>query len=160
MGPDIFDLVIVITLALFTIRGATDGFVGEVAGIFALIAGFWAARAWNAQLAPYLTFIGNPSWRIAAACAILFLVAMIAIGFLARILKKIMAFSFAAWIDRFAGAILGLVKGVLLWALVIVLLEKLFQDAQFLRESRALPYFDAIIDQFRQWLPPDLANKI
>lgn len=160
MGHDIFDLVIIVTLVFFTLRGASNGFVGEVAGIFSLVGGFWAARAWNGQVAPYLDFIADPGLRSIAACALIFVVVMLAIGLLARILKKIVAFSFVAWADRLAGALLGLCKGLLIWALVFIVLEKLFQDAAFMRDSRALPYFSALIDQIRQWLPPELASRI
>lgn len=160
MGQDIFDLIIVVTLVLFTIRGVTNGFIGEVAGICSLIGGFWAARAWNAQVAPWLNFISDPSLRSIAACALVFVAVMLAIGLLARILKKVISFSFAAWADRLAGAVLGLAKGLLVWALIFIVLEKLFSDAPFLRDSRALPYFTAIIDQIKQWLPPELASRI
>ncbi len=160
MGQDIFDLVIVLTLVFFTIRGVSNGLVGEVAGIFALVGGFWAAKVWNAQLAPYLDFIASPSWRVIAAYAIIFIVVMLAIGLLARILKKIIAFSFVGWLDKIAGGILGLAKGILIWALIFVVLEKLLGDAPFMRDSRAYPYFQTLVEQIRQWLPEDFAHRL
>lgn len=160
MGPDIFDLVIIVSLVLFTLRGATNGLVGEIAGICSLIGGFWAARAWGAQAGQWLNFIADPSLRSICAYALVFIAAMFAIGLLARIIRKLLAFSFVSWIDRILGASFGLVKGVLVWALIFIIMQKLFQDAQFLRESRALPYFSAIIDQIKQWLPPDLASHL
>lgn len=159
-GQDIFDLIIVVSLVIFTWRGIRSGFVGEAAGIVSLLGGFWAAREWNSQVAPYLDFISDPSLRIIAACALIFIVVMLAIGILARILKKLISFSFVAWADRLAGAALGLAKGLLVWALIIIVLEAIFQNAPFMAESRALPYFKVIIDQIKQWLPPDLANHI
>ncbi|MBD5553280.1 MAG: CvpA family protein [Desulfovibrio sp.] len=160
MGPDILDLVIVVSLVLFTIRGATNGFVGEIAGIGSLVCGFWAARAWGAPCAQWFGFIADPSLRSIVAYTVVFIAVMLAIGLIARLLRKLLALSFAGWIDRFAGALLGLAKGLLVWALIFIVLEKLFQDAPFLRDSRALPYFTAIIDQMRQWLPPELASHI
>lgn len=160
MGQDIFDLVIVVTLVFFTLRGASNGFVGEIAGIAALIGGFWAARAWNVQAAQYLDFISDPALRSVSACVLIFVVVMLLIGLLARILKKAIAFSFAAWADRLAGALLGLAKGILIWALIFIVIEKILGDPQFMRDSRALPYFNAIIDHIKQWLPPELASHI
>ncbi len=160
MGQDIFDLVIVVTLVFFTLRGISNGFVGEVAGIVSLIGGFWAARTFNGQLAPHLAFVSDPSLRYITACAILFIAVMLIIGLLARVLKKIIAFSFAAWADRLAGALLGLAKGVLLWAIVIIVLEKLFKDAPFMRDSRVIPYLSSLIDQLKQSLPPELAEHL
>lgn len=160
MGPDILDLVIVVSLVLFTIRGVTNGFVGEIAGICSLVCGFWAARAWGMAASQWFGFIADPSLRSIVAYTVVFIVVMLAIGLVARLLRKLLAFSFAGWIDRIAGALLGLAKGLFVWALIIIVLEKLFQDAPFLRDSRALPYFTAIIDQIRQWLPPELASHI
>lgn len=160
MGQVVFDLIILGTLVIFTVRGAISGFVVEIAGIFSLLAAFWAARAWNGEVAGWLDFISDPSLRTIAACVLIFVAVMLLIGFIARLLKKIIAFSFAAWLDRIAGAVLGFVKGVLVWTLVVIVLEKLFYDSPFLKNSQALPYFDVIIDQIRSWLPPDLASRI
>lgn len=160
MGQDIFDLVIVVSLVLATLNGAIKGFVGGIVGILALILGFWAARSWNAELSPWLEFITDPSLRSITACVIIFVAVMLGMGILARMLKKLIAFSSATWLDRLAGAVLGLVKGILLWALVFIVLEKLFQDAAFMRESRALPYFHAIMEQIGKWIPPDLASRL
>ena len=44
-------------------------------------------------------------------------------------------------------------------AVFLLLLQKLFGDAEFLRHSRALPYFNSLISQVRGWLPPDLISR-
>lgn len=160
MGSDILDLLVVITLCLFTIDGYKSGFIQEIAGLFALFAGFWAARAWNMEVAPYLTFISDPGFRPVAACIIIFIAVMLAVGVLARIAKKIVAFSFGAWIDRLAGLVLGLGKGILIWCLVFIVLEKFFPSAQFLRGSRTYPYFETLINQIATYLPPEIASRI
>lgn len=160
MSQDILDLVIVVTLVLFTIRGIRNGLIGEVAGIFSLVGGFWAARAWNGDLAAYLTFIEDPSWRIIASCVLIFIAVMLGIGLIARILKKIVSYSFAGWLDKIGGALLGLAKGILLWALLFIVLANLFQNAPFLQQSRSYPYFQHIIAQIQPYLPESIANKI
>ena len=60
------------------------------------------------------------------------------------------------------GADLGFVlaKGVLLCALALLVLQKFFHDAPFMRHSRALPYFNALMEQVRTWLPPDLVSRL
>lgn len=159
MSQDIFDLVIILTLVFFTFRGIRNGLIGEVAGIFSLVGGFWAARAWNAQLAPHLGFIADVSLRNIVACILIFIAVMLAIGLLARILKKVVAFSFVAWADKIGGAILGLAKGVLIWALLLIFIGKIFHDSQFIQDSRLMPYFQIVIDQIREWIPSDLAAR-
>lgn len=160
MATNVFDLVIILTLALFIYRGARNGLIGEVAGIFALVTGFWAARSWHDALESQLGFIADPTGRVIVACALIFIAVMLAVGILARILKKILSLSFAGGIDELAGAALGLTKGILIWALIIVVLIKLFPDAPFLRDSWMLPYFRKIVALISQWLPPQLAEHL
>lgn len=160
MGPDIFDLIVGVSMLFFTFRGVSNGFVVEAAGVFSLIAGCWAARAWNGQVAPYLSFISDPAWRPVIACIIIFIVVMLAVGFLARMLKKVLSFSFAGWLDTLAGLVFGFVKGAIIWTLIFIVLIKFFHDSSFLVESRLYPYFTYIIEQIKNWLPPDLAQYI
>ncbi|MDE5832018.1 MAG: CvpA family protein [Desulfovibrio sp.] len=160
MGNDIFDLAILLTLAFFAIRGVRNGFIEEIAGIVAIFAAFWAAKVWNADLAPYLSFISDPGLRPLAASVLLFIAVMIAVGILARILKKIAAFSFIGWLDKLGGFLLGLTKGALLWALIVIALQKIMPDAEFLRDSRVVPYFSTLIDQLKDWLPQDLGGSL
>lgn len=160
MGPDFFDLIIIITLALFLLRGISNGLIGEIAGIISLIGAFWAAKSWNEQLAPYLSFITDPSWRIIAACVLIFIAVMFAIAWFARMLNKLLAYSFVGWLNKIGGAILGLAKGIILWAVIFIFLSALFQNEPFLRESRAYPYFKQIVAQIQPWMPEGIANKI
>lgn len=160
MGQDIFDVLVVLTLAFFTWRGLANGLVGEAAGIVSLVGGFFGARAWNGYLSPHLQFIADPAWRAIAAYVIIFIAIMLAIGLLARILKKIIAFSFISWADKLCGAVLGFAKGVLIWALIFILLIKMFGNAEFLQDSRALPYFKSFVEYISQWLPPEIAAHL
>lgn len=160
MGHDIFDLIIILTLVFFTIRGISQGFIAEAAGIASLLVGFWVAKTYNGMLEPYLTFLSDPGWRTICACAILFVGAMIVVAIAARILKKIISFSFASWADRLAGGLLGLAKGVIIWSLLLIVILNLFRNADFVQGSRVVPYFQALIDYIRGLLPPDIAARI
>lgn len=156
MGQDIFDVVVVLVLVFFTLRGFWNGFVGEVAELISLVGGFWAARTFHPLLAKHLTFISEPAWRELAAFVLIFIGTIILVALLARILQKILSFTFVSWVDKLAGGILGLGKGVLICALVLLILRKILGDMIFLQNSRALPYFTSLIEQIRAWLPPEV----
>lgn len=160
MGQDIFDLVIILTLVLFTLRGVRAGLVGEVAGLASLLGGFWAARSFHGLVSPHLAFISAAGWRTPAAYALVFVGVMFGVGLVARLLKKLVAFSFATWADRLAGGVFGLAKGVLILALILIVAEKLFLNEAFMRDSRVMPYFHALVAQLRAWLPPDVAARL
>ena len=80
MGQDIFDVIIILTLVAFSIRGFLKGFVAEVAGIVSLLGGFWVAHHFHPLLSPRLTFISEPAWRTIAAYVLLFIAVMIVVG--------------------------------------------------------------------------------
>ena len=94
MGQDIFDVIIVLVLTAFAARGFWTGFVGEVAGLLSIVGGFWVSHHFHTVLAPHLTFITEPAWRNIASYVLLFLGVLIAVGLLARLLQKLLAFSF------------------------------------------------------------------
>ena len=159
MGQDIFDVIVVLVLVFFTLRGFWNGFVGEVAGLVSLVGGLWAAHNFHPLLSGYLTFISAPAWRQLAAYVLIFIATLVLVGVLARILQKVLSFSFVAWVDKLAGGILGLAKGLLLCSLVLIVLQKLMGNMAFLQNSRALPYFTSLIEQIRAWLPPDVLSR-
>lgn len=160
MGPDILDIIILISMVFFIGSGLYNGLIGEVGGICAVIFGFWAASAWNQALAPFLGLINDPNWRLIAAYIIIFFAVMLCIGLLTKLLTRIVTYSFASWINRLGGAVLGFVKGFLLWLVLLIILQWVFPHAEFIQGSRTIPYFKAAIPYLQKILPPQIANRI
>ncbi|MBQ9407340.1 MAG: CvpA family protein [Desulfovibrio sp.] len=161
MGQDIFDLVMILLLMGFTIRGFLHGFVEEIASLVSLLGAFWAAHQYHAALAPRLTFIAEPAWRTIAAYVAIFFLVVVGVAIVARLVQKALsAIPFVPWANKVAGGMLGLAKGVLLCALILLVLQKFFADAPFMRQSRVLPYFNALMAQMHDWLPPDLTSRL
>ncbi|MBD5608032.1 MAG: CvpA family protein, partial [Desulfovibrio sp.] len=52
----------------------------------------------------------------------------------------------------------GLTKGALIWALIIIALEKFAPNVEFLRDSRVVPWFAPLVDQLKVWLPATLGG--
>lgn len=159
-GNDVLDLVIVLVLVCFTVRGLLCGLITEVAGLLGIIGGFLAASAFHPLLAPHLAFVGDPAWRAIAAYVIIFVCVMLVVGIVARILRRLVALVFASWIDKLAGGVFGLAKGVLLLSLVMMAVKKFFYDAPFILNSRAMPLLDVMMSYLRIWLPPDLVTRL
>lgn len=156
MGQDILDLILIITLIMFTLRGLRNGLIEELSGIVSLVCGFWAARSFNTDVSPYLSFISDPGMRVFLAGAIIFFAVMIAVGILARFLKKLLSFTFASWLDKLGGLLFGFAKGILVWAIVFLVLNILAPNAQFVRDSRVYPYYESLIGHIQPWLPPEM----
>lgn len=159
MNLNYFDVAVVSILALFSLRGFLRGFVGEIAGVAAIVGGLWTAHRFSPVLGQYLGFIGDPTWRNIAAYVLTFLSVLILVGLLARVLQKILSFSFVSWADKLAGGLLGLVKGLIICSLLLMLAQRFLSDAAFMRESRVLPYLNSVMQQVRSYLPADMLQK-
>ena len=159
MNLNYFDVAVVSILVLFTLRGFLRGFVGEVAGVVAIVGGLWFAHRFSPQVAVYLDFVRDPLWRNVLAYALTFLAILLLVGLTARVLQKILSFSFVSWADKLAGAALGLVKGLVICSVLLLLAQRFLSDAAFMRESRVLPYLNSVMHQVRAYLPPDLVDK-
>lgn len=159
MNLNYFDVAVISILALFSLRGFLRGFVGEIAGVAAIVGGLWTAYHYSPLLEQYLGFIGDPTWRGMAAYALTFLGVLLVVGLLARVLQKILSFSFVSWADKLAGGLLGLVKGLIICSILLMLTQRFVSDAAFMRDSHVLPYLNSVMQQVRSYLPADMLQK-
>lgn len=160
MPLNYFDIAVLCILTMFTVRGLVRGFVAEIAGVVAIVGGLWYARRTYTAVAAYLTPIPDPTWRHIVAYVLIFLAVMIAVGLLARILRKVLEFSFVVWVDKLAGALLGVFKGLIICSGLLILVQAFLPDADFVRDSRVIPFLTAIMEQVKRYLPPDIIAKL
>ncbi|MEG2173215.1 MAG: CvpA family protein [Desulfovibrionaceae bacterium] len=160
MSLNYFDIAVLCILSMFSLRGLIRGFVAEVAGVVAIIGGLWYARRSFMMVADYLTFIPDPTWRQIVAYVLIFLAIMLLVGIIARILRKVLEFSFVAWVDKLAGALTGAFKGLVICSVLLILVQAFLPDATFVRDSRVIPYLTAVMEQVKSYLPPDIISKL
>ncbi|MBQ7608275.1 MAG: CvpA family protein [Desulfovibrionaceae bacterium] len=160
MGSDIFDLIIILLLVFFSFNGGKNGFICEVAGIISLIAAFTIANTTHPLVSSYMTFISNPDLRTIITYILLFVSTMLLVSFIARLIQKAVDYSFARWVDRLAGVLFGLAKGLLVCSIIMLVVQTLFSNAQFIKDSHTIPYLTAVIERIRAWLPDDLTARL
>ena len=160
MAANVFDLLVAVTLLANVAAGWLSGFIVQFTRVFSLVAAFWAMSRWTDSLAPSLSFIESPSWRAIAAGVVIFFATLLLVGAAANVLRKIVVFSHAGWLDKLLGAATGLLLGVAVWTLIIIALEWLFPNADFVKNSQLIPWFNQLVAQIRQWLPADLAKYL
>ena len=161
MGSDIFDLIVILLLVFFSLRGLKNGFILEIASIIALIGGFTAANTLHFKVSPYMQFITNDGLRVIVTYILIFLCVMLAVSLIAHLLRSLLEkLSVAKWIDTLAGFLLGLAKGLFLCSLIILVVQTIFGNVPFLQNSHTIPYLTTLIERVREWMPDDLSSRL
>jgi len=143
MNP--FDMLIIVVLGYCLILGIARGFIREVASILAVVGGFVAAYSGYEYIVPVIAgFVDTPVYReILAFIFIFFSVCLLVtiVGILLRLLVKVVLLGA---VDRFFGAVLGLVKGMVVISLLFILLITFLPvgGKQLVAQSRLVPYIN------------------
>ena len=113
------DLVMLAVLAFTTFAGFRQGFILEIAGIFGAVAALGIARLEYSDVRTILEqFAARSPWLTIVAYLLVFLVVWGAIIIVARKIRLLVRLMMLGWLDRLGGAVIGLVQGALLVALL------------------------------------------
>ena len=151
---NVADWSILIVILLSVGVAATEGFFHQAFGIAGLIFGYLLA-AWQYQqfanwLAPHLT---SPWLGEIAGFVIIFLVVVIAAGIAGRIVRWAMKEVGLSLFDRIFGALLGLLKGGLFVAVILMGMTAFTPTSRLLEGSELAPYF-LVLGRAAIWLAP------
>ena len=137
---NMLDIVLLVILLFFGVKGLFRGLVQEVAGLLGVAAGILLARTFGSSLAPVLTNYGiSSSFSPLLSMALLFLAGIFSIGLLAHILHNLLESACAGGIDRFLGLFVGLAKGLLFAGLIGYIAVRLFPTMAIVKQSQVLP---------------------
>jgi membrane protein required for colicin V production len=151
---NIADWIILLVVLVSVIQAASSGFFQEAFGIAGLVFGYLIA-AWQYQrLAGHFAAYISSQWlgEIVAFLAIL-LGVMILAGILGKIVRWIVKEAGLNVVDRFFGAALGLVRGCLLIAIVLVGMTAFTPTSRWLQGSSLAPYF-LVVGRAAIWVAP------
>jgi membrane protein required for colicin V production len=150
----IADWIIVVFLVFSVAAAAIEGFFHEAFKLAGLVVGYLLA-AWQYQrladwFAPHLK---SPWLGEIAGFLIIFFAVLVVAGIAGRIARSIMKKAGLNAIDRFLGAVLGLLKGVLVVAIVLTAMAAFAPAANGLAGSQLAPYF-LVGGRAAIWLAP------
>jgi membrane protein required for colicin V production len=151
---NVADLIILVVLLVSVVQAASAGFFQEAFGIAGLVFGYLIA-AWQYQrLAGHFAAYISSRWlgEIVAFLAI-FLGVMVLAGVLGKIVRWLMKEAGLRAMDRFLGAILGLLRGCLLVAIVLVSMTAFTPTSRWLQGSGLAPYF-LVVGRAAIWVAP------
>ena len=148
------DWLIIAVVLLNVISAAVQGFFAEALSMAGLVIGYIVA-AWRYQrmAAWFMTFLKNEWLADILSFLIIFFAVLLLFGIAARIARKLMKAAGLSGLDRFLGALLGVLKGGLMVAVILMGMTAFEPTSTVLRNSQLAPYFLAV-GQAAVWLAP------
>jgi len=134
---------IIIAFLVFSVAGAAiEGFFHEAFGMAGLVVGYVLAAWQYHRLADWFApHLKSPWLGEIAGFLIIFFAVLIVAGLAGRIARWAMKKAGLSTLDRLLGAVLGLVRGVLVVAIVLTAVAAFAPAAQWLAGSQLAPYF-------------------
>src|SRR5271170_3164396 len=146
---------IIIAFLLFSVVGAAaEGFFHEAFGLAGLVVGYLLA-AWNYQrlAALYEPYLKSMWLGEIAAFLIIFLAVLILAGIAGRITRHIVKEAGLSFVDRILGAALGLLRGSLIVAVILMSMAAFTPTSAWLQGSELAPYF-LVVGRAAIWVAP------
>jgi membrane protein required for colicin V production len=120
------DILILAFIGLFVIYGFRKGFIISLASIVSLVLGIYAAIHFSNYLDAVIMERLEPSkeWLPLLSFTIIFFAVVIVVFIVARLLEKVIDVVGMGFLNRLGGALLGLIKGILLASIILFIVAK------------------------------------
>ena len=156
------DGVLLFVLLVSAVVGMWRGLVYEVLSLMAWVAAFLLAQAYAGEVARMLPLDGlSPALRTAIAFAAVFVVSAFAGGFVAWVVKKMVAVVGLRPIDRVLGGAFGVLRGaVMLLAVALVVGMTPFQSQDDWQASTVAQVLGDSLHALKPLLPESVARYL
>jgi membrane protein required for colicin V production len=150
----IADWMICAVLVINVVAAAMQGFFAEALSMAGLVVGYIVAAWKYRSLAEWFeSFLKNPWLAEILGFLIIFFAILLLFGIAARIARWIMKEAGLSGFDRFLGAVLGLLKGGLMVAVILMGMTAFQPTSKLLQNSQLAPYF-LVVGRAAIWLAP------
>jgi membrane protein required for colicin V production len=148
------DWIILALVLLNVVSAAIQGFFAEAMNMAGLVVGYIVA-AWQYQrLADWLaTFLKNDWLADILGFFIVFFAVLLVFGIAGRVARWVMKEAGLSGFDRFLGGVLGLLKGGLMAAVILMGMTAFTPTSRMLKDSQLAPYF-LVVGRAAIWLAP------
>ncbi len=148
------DWLICVLVAVNVIAAAVQGFFSEALTIAGLVVGYLAAAWKYRSLAEWFEqYLKNPWLAEILGFLIIFFAILLMFGVAARIARWVIKEAGLSGFDRFLGGLLGLVKGGLMVAIILMGMAAFTPTSKLLQNSQLAPYF-LVVGRAAIWLAP------
>jgi|SRR5579864_558792 len=150
----IADWMICAVVLLNVILAAIQGFFSEILMVGGLVVGYIVAAWKYRSLSEWFeTFLKNPWLADVLGFLIIFFATMLLFGIAAKLARWVMKHAGLSGFDRFLGALVGLLKGGLMVAVILMGMTAFQPTSKLLQNSQLAPYF-LVVGRAAIWLAP------
>ena len=150
----IADWMICAVVLLNVVAAAMQGFFSEALTMAGLVVGYVVAAWKYRSVAEWLeSFLKNPWLAEILGFLIIFFAIVLLFGLAARLARWIMKEAGLSGFDRFLGGVLGLLKGGLMVAIILMGMTAFAPTSKLLQKSQLAPYF-LVVGRAAIWLAP------
>jgi membrane protein required for colicin V production len=156
------DYAIIALIVISAVIGLFRGLVKEAFSLGIWVLAIWVGLNFSREFSGFLeSMISLPSARMTASFAVLFFLTLIIGSLISYLLSALIEKTGLTGSDRFAGMIFGLVRGVVVVALMIMLagVTPLPQDPWW-KESTLIPPMQSVAEWLSQHVPSGMADYI
>src|ERR1700739_818526 len=148
------DWIICAVMLVNVVTAAMQGFFSEALAMAGLIIVYIVAAWQYHHLAEWLeSFLKNPWLAEILGFLIIFFAIVLLFGLAARLARWIMKEAGLSGFDRFLGALLGLLKGGLMVAVILMGMTAFTPSSKLLQNSQLAPYF-LVVGRAAIWIAP------
>jgi len=156
------DFVFIALVALSGLLSLYRGFVREVFSLATWIVAIWVGVRFSGDAAAYLpAAVSDETLRLGIAFAVLFILVLIVGGIAGIIATRLVRGTGLSGTDRSLGVVFGLLRGVLIVALLVFVASlTLIPEEPWWQESRLVPEFERIVGWVLDLLPEGIQERL
>lgn len=147
------DIILVCIAALFLLRGFFRGLVQEVLSLIAVVLAVVLASNFSHLLHPHLALYIDSEMTVGVlSYTLIFVGVLVFVWVLAKLIRTALEISLLGWVDRTAGALFGLLEGVLIALVGLVFLQTFAPNADILTQSAIAPRAQYVVDTLGEYI--------
>jgi membrane protein required for colicin V production len=133
------DIVIGLLLILDIVRGIKKGFASEAGTIVGIILGFLIASASGKTMATFLLPVcrNSEQWSNIFGFLLTFAAVLALVLIFAKLFEGILDAISLGWTNKLAGGAFSLLRGLLVWSIIINLYQAIDKDCSIIGKERA-----------------------
>jgi membrane protein required for colicin V production len=155
------DILIMGILGLTTVCGLWKGMIRQIVILTGVICGYIISLKLHVPMARILPRNVDPGAAAIISFIIIFIACTITASVLGALADRILKTAGLGWANRFAGGLLGAVKGFIIVAVIVIsLLAFVPADSNVIRTSATLPYIASGIRVASRIMPHEIRANI